>query len=344
MEKVMLGLSGGVDSAVAAELLRRDGYEVYGVYLDIGLSDGVEDATAVAAAMDVPLIVKDIRAALQKNVCDPFIAAYFRGETPNPCIMCNPTVKFHTILEAADEVGARFIATGHYARVQWDGERAVLLRARSSNDQSYMLCRLLRSQLDRLLLPLGALEKVEVRELAEQFQLPVAHKPDSMEICFIPDGDYGAYLEATGKAPGPGNFIDTSGHVLGQHRGIHHYTLGQRRGLGIAVGRRMFVSELRVSTNEVVLSDGTGLYVTDIAAKDMNWLVNPVTAPFCADVKIRHSKSQTEAEVIPHPDGTVAIHFVEPVRAPTAGQSAVFYQNDIVLGGGYITAGGNEAP
>lgn len=338
MEKVMLGLSGGVDSAVAAELLRRDGYEVYGIYLDIGLSGGAEDAAAVAETIGVPLMIQDIRAALQENVCVPFVEAYFRGETPNPCIMCNPSVKFRIILAAADEVGARFVATGHYARVRRDGEHAVLLRANSSNDQSYMLCRILRSQLDRLLLPLGALEKTEVRKLAEKFQLPVANKPDSMEICFIPDGDYGAYLEATGKAPGPGNFVDVSGNVLGQHRGIHRYTLGQRRGLGVAAGRRMFVSELRIPTNEVVLSDGTGLYVTDIAAKDVNWLVDPLTVPFQAEVKVRHSKTQTKAEVIPHPDGTAAIHFAEPVRAPTAGQSAVFYRDDIVLGGGYIAA------
>ena len=336
METVMLGLSGGVDSAVAAELLRREGYEVHGIYLDIGQPSGREDAIAVAAAIGVPLVVKNIRADLQRQVCTPFIEAYFRGETPNPCIMCNPTVKFRTILKAADAAGVRFIATGHYARVRRTEDHATLLRANSSNDQSYMLCRILRSQLDRLLLPLGELEKTEVRKLAEQFDLPVAHKPDSMEICFIPDGDYGAFLEATGNAPGPGNFVDAAGNVLGQHRGIHRYTLGQRRGLGIATGRRMFVSEIRVPTNEVVLSDGTGLYVTDIVAADVNWLVDPMVAPFRADVKIRHSKTQTLAEIVPQPDGTLAIHFVKPVRAPTVGQSAVFYRDDVVLGGGYI--------
>lgn len=338
METVMLGLSGGVDSAVAAALLRRDGYAVHGIYLDIGQPGGREDAMAVAETIGVPLTVKDIWDDLQQKVCTPFVEAYFRGETPNPCIMCNPAVKFRTILAAADEVGARFVATGHYARVRRDGAHAKLLRANSSNDQSYMLCRILRSQLDRLLLPLGELEKTEVRKLAEQFDLPVAHKPDSMEICFIPDGDYGAFLEKTGRAPGPGNFVDAAGTVLGQHRGIHHYTLGQRRGLGVATGRRMFVSEIRVPTNEVVLSDGSGLYVTDIVAKEINWLVDPRTVPFQAMVKVRHSKTQTAAEVMPYPDGTAAIHFVEPVRAPTAGQSAVFYEEDVVLGGGYITA------
>lgn len=336
MEKVMLGLSGGVDSAVAAELLRRDGYEVYGIYLDIGQPGGQADAAAVAAAVGVPLMVQDIRDALQQQVCTPFVEAYFRGETPNPCILCNPSVKFRAIAAAADAVGARFLATGHYARVCRTGEHAVLMQAASSNDQSYMLCRLLRSQLDRLLLPLGELEKSEVRSLAEQFTLPVAHKPDSMEICFIPNGDYAAFLDATGRAPGPGNFVDPDGNILGQHRGIHHYTLGQRRGLGIATGRRVFVSEIRVPENEVVLSDGTGLYVTDIAVKEINWLTDPPTAPFRAEVKVRHSKMQTEAEILPHPDGTAEIHFLTPVRAPTAGQSAVFYQNGLVLGGGYI--------
>ena len=336
MKKVMLGLSGGVDSAVAAALLRQDGYEVLGVYLDIGIGGGEADARAVAETIDVPLVVKDIRDDLQNKVCAPFIEAYFRGETPNPCIMCNPAVKFRAIIEAADAAGAQYIATGHYARVRRDGGRAQLLQAASSNDQSYMLCRLLPEQLDRLLLPLGELEKDEVRKLAEGFSLPVAHKPDSMEICFIPDGDYGAYLEQTGRAPAPGNFVDEAGNVLGRHRGIHRYTLGQRRGLGVSAGRRVFVSEIRVAENEIVLSDGNGLYVTDIAAKDVNWLTEPMTAPFTAEVKIRHSKAQTMAELTPHPDGTIAIHFVELVRAPTAGQSAAFYQENILLGGAYI--------
>ena len=332
MSKVLLGLSGGVDSAVAARLLQRQGHEVRGLYLDIGSPEAKCDAIATAEFLGVELDIMDISGELEEKVCRPFVESYLRGETPNPCIMCNPAVKFAALCRRADELGIEFIATGHYARTENGG----LYKAHSGNDQSYMLCRLLPEQLDRLLLPLGELEKDEVRKLAEGFSLPVAHKPDSMEICFIPDGDYGAYLEQTGRAPAPGNFVDEAGNVLGRHRGIHRYTLGQRRGLGVSAGRRVFVSEIRVAENEIVLSDGNGLYVTDIAAKDVNWLTEPMTAPFTAEVKIRHSKAQTMAELTPHPDGTIAIHFVELVRAPTAGQSAAFYQENILLGGAYI--------
>lgn len=331
MEKIVLGLSGGVDSAVAARLLKDRGFDVFGLYLDIGSKGGAGEARESAAALDIPLLERDIRAQLDKYVCRPFIEAYLRGETPNPCIMCNPEVKFKSLTEYADEIGASFIATGHYARAE--GGR--LFKGNSENDQSYMLCRISKEQLGRLCLPLGELSKTEVREMAEKLGLPMHSKPASMEICFIPDGDYGKFIESRADTAGEGNFVDEAGEVLGRHKGIYRYTIGQRRGLGIAAGRRVFVSAIRPMTNEVVISEGAELYVSEIKVKDINWLINrPDAALHCA-VRVRHSRNEFPANVLPDGEGAMVV-FDGPVRAPTSGQSAVFYDGDMVLGGGYI--------
>lgn len=329
-EKIILGLSGGVDSAVAARLLRERGFDVHGLFLDIGGGSARKDAQAVADCLEIPLAVKDISAELEKNVCKPFAEAYLCGKTPNPCIMCNPTVKFKALCEFADELGAKKIATGHYARTK----SGKLYKGMPSNDQSYMLCRLTPKQVERLVLPLGELSKKQIRALAADMDLPVANKPDSMEICFIPDGDYGRFIERRGIVPPKGNFVDAEGNVLGRHRGIHRYTVGQRRGLGIAMGRRIFVSEIRPDVNEVVLSDGDVLMTGRIFAEDVNW-ISMRSEPFAAEVKVRHSKVQTPAVVEPLKGGA-GIVFEVPVRAPTVGQSAVFYVDDELIGGGYI--------
>ena len=329
-DKVVLGLSGGVDSAVAAHLLLKRGFEVFGLYLDIGGEGSREDAKSVAEKLGVTIKILDIAEALEEKVCRPFVEAYLRGETPNPCILCNPNVKFKTLLEYADTIGAKYISTGHYARAI-DGH---LYKGRPDNDQSYMLSRLKKEQVERLVLPLGDYNKNEVRELAESFNLPVANKPASMEICFIPDQDYGAFIEKRGIVPPEGNFVDESGKILGRHKGIHRYTIGQRRGLSIAAGKRIFVSEIRPDTNEVVLSDGDELFTTRTSVQDMNWLV-PQTCAFRADVRVRHSKVSTAAEIIPLGNGA-EINFLEPVRAPTKGQTAVFYIGDELIGGGFI--------
>ena len=330
-DKVVLGLSGGVDSAVAAMLLQQQGYEVYGLYLDIGSEDAREDAKTVSERLSISLIIADIEDELEEKVCRPFVEAYLRGATPNPCILCNPNVKFKTLLEYADSIGARYVSTGHYARAI-DG---CLYKGRPENDQSYMLSRLKKEQVERLVLPLGEYNKNEVRQLANVFGLPVAHKPASMEICFIPDKDYGAYIEKRGIIPPEGNFVDERGKVLGRHKGIHRYTVGQRRGLNIAVGKRIFVFEIRPETNEVVLSDGEELFTDKISVYDVNWLV-PRSSKFKSDVRVRHSHVSTLAEVTPVGDGAEVL-FLEPVRAPTKGQSAVFYIADEVIGGGFIT-------
>ena len=250
MEKIVLGLSGGVDSAVAAALLREQGYEVHGLYLDLGLG-GLRQARQAAEELDIPLAVMDIRPELEARVCTPFAASYLRGETPSPCILCNPSVKFPALFRRADELGARLVATGHYAR----SENGALYRSVSQNDQSYMLSRLTVQQLERCVFPLGDLEKTEIRRRAAALGLTAAHQADSMEICFVPDGDYAAFIESRGVTPPPGDFIDPEGRVLGRHKGIHHYTLGQRKRLGIALGRRVFVSRIDPVRNTVTLTD-----------------------------------------------------------------------------------------
>lgn len=328
--KVVLGLSGGVDSAVAARLLQLQGFEVFGLYLDIGNHEAREDAKKVADMLRIPLCISDISDELEQKVCKPFTEAYLRGETPNPCILCNPTVKFRTLLEYADKVGAKNVSTGHYARAV-EGK---LLKGRPENDQSYMLCRLTRDQVSRLVLPLGDYNKAEVRKLAQEFSIPVANKPASMEICFIPDKDYGTFIEGRGIVPPEGNFVDTKGTILGRHQGIHRYTIGQRRGLGIAAGKRIFVSEIRPETNEVVLSEGDDLYVKRIKVIDINWIV-PQNYEFKANVRVRHSKVSNSANVLPYQDEAEVV-FDDSVRAPTKGQTAVFYIGDEVIGGGFI--------
>ncbi|OUN05797.1 tRNA 2-thiouridine(34) synthase MnmA [Flavonifractor sp. An92] len=334
-DKLVLGLSGGVDSAVAARRLREE-YDVTCLWLDIGLGGG-EDAAAVAAELGLPFETADIRDALEQQVCGPFAADYLAGRTPLPCARCNPTVKFPALLALADRIGAPYVATGHYARrgVGPDG-RALLLKGRPANDQSYMLARLPQEILRRTVFPLGDLEKSEVRALAKSWGIPVAEKPDSMEICFIPDGDYAAWLDKRGGTPPPGDFVDREGNVMGRHKGIHHYTLGQRRGLGVSGPHRYFVSAIRPETNQVVLSDGTDLHADRACCTDLNWIALPgLTAPRRCTVRLRHSKNETEAVLHPTEQG-VEIQMLTPARAPTPGQLAVFYDGDSVLGSGWI--------
>lgn len=333
-KKVVLGLSGGVDSAVAARLLLRE-YEVYCLYLDIGLGGtGGADAAAVAASLGLPFEVADIRDELEREVCTPFAADYLAGRTPLPCARCNPAVKFPSLLALADKVGAELVATGHYAQVR-DG---VLYKGRPANDQSYMLAQLPKDILQRVLFPLGDYEKTEIRALAHQFGISVADKPDSMEICFIPDGDYATWLDCRGDTPPAGNFVAPDGTVLGRHKGIHHYTLGQRRGLGVSSTEgRLFVSEIRTGENVVVLTNGTDLFVQTARCGGLNWIgVAGLDGTLEVTVRLRHSHYETPAVLTPARDGTVDIAMAEPARAPTPGQLAVFYQGDAVVGSGWI--------
>lgn len=332
-EKIVLGLSGGVDSAVAATLLARQDFAVTGLYLDIGLGGtGAADAAAVADRLGIPLKIADIRQELEREVCAPFAAGYLAGHTPLPCAMCNPTVKFPALFRLAEEIGAKYVSTGHYANV----ENGVLKKGRPANDQSYMLARLTREQLQKVIFPLGDYEKNQVRALARGFGIPVADKPDSMEICFIPDGDYAAWLERRGFSTPEGNFVDKEGKVLGRHRGIHCYTLGQGRGLGVSGPHRYYVTALRPDTNEVVLSDGSDLGRDEVRGTEPNWLaVDSLTGPMEVTVRLRHSKTQLAATLEPEGDG-VLLRMHTPARAPTPGQLAVFYDGDAVVGSAWI--------
>ena len=330
-EKIVLGLSGGVDSAVAARLL-QERYEVTGLYLDIGLGGTGADAAAVAERLGIPFETADIRAELEREVCAPFAADYRAGRTPLPCARCNPAVKFPALFALAGRIGARYVSTGHYARV----ENGVLKKGMPANDQSYMLARLTREQLQKVIFPLGDYEKNQVRALARGFGIPVADKPDSMEICFIPDGDYAAWLERRGFSTPEGNFVDKEGKVLGRHRGIHCYTLGQGRGLGVSGPHRYYVTALRPDTNEVVLSDGSDLGRDEVRGTEPNWLaVDSLTGPMEVTVRLRHSKTQLAATLEPEGDG-VLLRMHTPARAPTPGQLAVFYDGDAVVGSAWI--------
>ncbi len=336
-KKVVLGLSGGVDSAVAAQRLLGQGYEVHGLYLDIGLG-GEQSARDNAAKLGIPLTVRSIQQELEEHVCAPFAADYLSGRTPIPCARCNRAVKFPALISFAREIGANWVATGHYARIGTGCDGGpILLRGNSANDQSYMLSRLTRDMLSHVLFPLGDGPKEQTRQEAEAGQLPAADRPDSMEICFIPDDDYAAWLDARGGTPPPGNFVDANGNVLGTHKGFHHYTIGQRRGLGVSSTGRLFVTEIRPHTNEVVLSHGEGLHAFMVHTDSLNWLgEHPLSGPMEVEVRLRHSRRQDPATIIPLGGGRVDIHMKHPARAPTPGQLAVFYQGDQVLGSGWI--------
>ncbi len=333
MKKIVLGLSGGVDSAVAARLLQKDGYEVHGLYLDIGTAAERTDAQRTAEMLGIPLAVRDISAALEREVCAPFAESYLRGETPNPCILCNPAVKFKELCAYADEIGADCIATGHYARA----EGGALLRGRPSNDQSYMLCRLRREQLARLVLPLGGYEKAETRALAREFGIPVADKPDSMEICFIPDRDYAGWLSRRAALPEAGDFI-WDGTVIGRHAGVHCWTVGQRiPGVFGTEAEKLYVRSIDAATGAIEVCPDAGLYRTEFAARDFRWLTDLPSAPVRGSVKVRHSRANEPAcTAYPLPDGGVRFVTDTPVRAPARGQAAVLYDGERVLGGGWI--------
>ena len=328
--KVVLGFSGGVDSSVCAVLLKQQGLDVYGLYMDNADEKARDEAVSSAEAIGIPLEIADVKAELEEKVCRPFTDCYMRGETPNPCIICNPCVKFRNLLSAADRLGAEYIATGHYARA----ENGALYKGMPSNDQSYMLCRLKKEQLDRLILPLGCFEKAHVRELAEQFGLPSARKPDSMEICFIPGKDYIKWLSGRTELPPPGNFI-FHGEIVGRHEGIHRYTVGQRRS-GLIDGRKVYISRIDAGKNEIELALWEELFKTEVRAVNFSWLTDKPSGPIRANVRVRHTKWENPPCTVYTEGDSVRIICDEPVRAPAAGQSAVLYSGDRVLGGGFI--------
>ena len=352
-KKVMLGMSGGVDSSVAALLLLRQGFDVTGVtmklrpdqYLKNSESGGccslddIDDARRAAYQLGIEHLVLNFTDLFQREVIDYFAAEYEAGRTPNPCIACNRRLKFSALLRRALELDFDYVATGHYARVSQDAAgRWRLFRAHSGKDQSYVLYSLTQFQLEHTLLPLGGYEKSKIRELAEEAGLAVAQKPDSQEICFVEGNDYGAFLEKyTGKKPPAGHFVDAQGTVLGEHRGIPYYTIGQRKGLGLSFGQPMYVTRIDAEKNEVVLGPEGSQYRDSLVAGDLNWIAfDRLEGSLEAQAKIRYQAQPAQAEVAPLDGGKAAVHFLEPQRSVTPGQAVVFYQGDAVLGGGTI--------
>lgn len=355
-KRVVVGMSGGVDSSVAALLLKEQGYDVIGVTMQIwqeenscqielsggccGLS-AVEDARRVAEALEIPYYVMNFREEFRKNVMDYFVEEYLHGRTPNPCIACNRYVKWEALLRRSMEIGADYIATGHYARIDRlpNGRFAIRNSVTAAKDQTYALYNLTQEQLAHTLMPVGEYKKDDIRIMARKAGLPVANKPDSQEICFIPDDDYASFIDSVAgdRVPGPGNFVTTEGKVIGTHKGITHYTIGQRRGLELPMGKRVFVTDIRPDTNEVVIGDNQDTYTDTVVCNRVNFMSIPdLTGERRVLAKIRYNHPGEFCEIEKDSEGKVICRFEKPVRASTPGQAVVFYEEDHVLGGGTI--------
>ena len=354
MKKALIAMSGGVDSSAAAWLTREMGYDCMGAMMrmfdsDIlpgGISaccslDDAEDARAVARKMGMPFHVINAKAEFAECVIGDFIRTYERGETPNPCVNCNRHLKFDFFLRRAQILGCEKIVTGHYARIEYDENRRRWLLKKAldeSKDQSYVLACLTQEQLSHTLLPLGTLTKAQSRAIAEEQGFINARKRDSQDICFVPDGDYVAFMEHyTGKHYEPGDFLDLTGKVVGRHRGAVCYTLGQRKGLGLAMGAPVYVCAKEMEKNTVTVGPNESLFATTLLARDFNWIaVEALTEPVEVTARARYNQKEQPATVYPEEDGLVKVVFHGPQRAMTPGQSVVLYQGDTVLGGGTI--------
>ena len=334
-DKVLMGMSGGVDSSVAVRILQEQGFAVQGAVIRFSPAHdaAVEAARQAADALGVELHVIDASELFEQQVVTPFCESYCEGRTPNPCILCNPGVKFRLLADKADELGCPYIASGHYARVELceDGLCRLCVPESAARDQTYMLYRLPQDILRRLVLPLGEFEKDDVREIARDIGLSCADAPDSMEICFIPDGDYSGFIRARGLTPKEGRFIGPDGEDLGPHAGVDHYTVGQRKGLGLAAGRPLFVKAI-LPGGDVQLAESGEEYSTRLT---LSGIVTPDGKPLAGGdyrVKIRSAAKAVPCQF----DGNHTVTFPEPVRAPAPGQSAVFYRGGFVFGGGFI--------
>ncbi len=358
-KKVVVGMSGGVDSSVAAYLLKEQGYDVIGVTMQIWQDEGtlteeenggccglsaVDDARRVADQLGIPYYVMNFKREFRENVMDYFVAEYCAGRTPNPCIACNRYVKWEALLKRSLDIGADYIATGHYARIERmaDGRYSLKRAATDTKDQTYALYNLTQEQLAHTLMPVGEYEKPEIRAIAEKIGLRVAHKPDSQEICFIPDNNYAGFIERSIEEKIPeGNFVTPEGKVLGRHKGIIHYTVGQRKGLNLALGYPAFVLAIRPETNEVVIGDGTQVFSRNVYADRVNLMSrSEIPDGMQAVGKIRYNHKGAACRLYKKENGILECIFDEPQRAVTPGQALVLYDGDYVLGGGTIIGTG----
>ncbi|MCI1959534.1 MAG: tRNA 2-thiouridine(34) synthase MnmA [Clostridia bacterium] len=341
-EIVVIGLSGGVDSSVSAYLLKKAGYDVIGMTLlnhDNGMN-AVNDAKAVAEKLGIKHITVDCREKFQKIVENYFVSEYLNGRTPNPCVVCNPNVKWDALMSVKEKYGASYVATGHYAQIikyPLTGRLSVKMTEDNVKDQTYVLSFLTQEQLKNTIFPLGDYKKPHVREIAAEVGIPVAEKPDSEEICFIPDNDYAGFIKSnTEKEIKPGNYIDMDGNVIGKHKGIIYYTIGQRKGLGMSFGKHMFVNSINADTNEIVLGDNDKLFKKTIYAENISFMaVESIDKPLRAEAKIRYAHRKSPCTVSME-NGLLKCVFEEPQRAVTPGQAIVIYKDDYCLCGAII--------
>lgn len=352
---VVVGMSGGVDSSVAAYLLKKQGYRVIGVTMQIwqdedhdkaaeeggccGLS-AVDDARLVCQKLDIPYYVMNFKQEFKRNVIDNFVDEYICGRTPNPCIRCNRYVKWEGLLNRSLAIGADYIATGHYARIikLENGRYSIAESVTDKKDQTYALYNLNQEQLSRTLMPVGDYEKDEIRKIAEEAGLLVAHKKDSQEICFIPDNDYASFIDQTGRVvPPEGNFVDMNGNILGRHKGITHYTIGQRRGLGLAMGHYVYVAGINVEKNEVIIGENEDIFTDRLVCTNINLMsIDKLSDKRQVKCKIRYGHKGEMATINMIDNDMIEVLFENKVRAVTPGQAAVFYEDGHVLGGGII--------
>lgn len=352
-------MSGGVDSSTAAALLKEEGHDVIGAFMDLwdcSMKDPMPsssccsavnkaDAKRVASLLGIPLHIVDMEEIFRNEIIDPFVDQYLAGLTPNPCIRCNERLKFHHLMEKAGSFGANIVATGHYARITYtkdEGHPQLLKGIDPNKDQSYFLFPLTRNQMSKVFFPLGSYRKEQVREMARTLGLPVSGKEESQEICFVPEGDYRTFIEyyLPPSARRAGEIVDEAGKVLGRHEGIHTFTVGQRRGIGIPSSHPLYILEIDPLTQRVIVGPARGLYRSRLIARDLSWIaIDPPSDPFKVMVRIRYRHKEAEAVINPLADGRVMVSFQNPQRAITPGQAVVFYKGEEVLGGGWIEKG-----